>query len=93
VAIVRLEGLAELRNLMTSSGIEPATFHLVCGTVLHPTTIPCAVHLAAAVSTNHSENVFTALPLRSWNTWRYALYVAVSMAAITRQVYAVMSVT
>jgi hypothetical protein len=28
-AIVRLEGLSQLKNLMTSSGIEPATFRLV----------------------------------------------------------------
>jgi hypothetical protein len=28
-AIVRLEGLGELKNRMTSSGIEPATFRLV----------------------------------------------------------------
>jgi hypothetical protein len=28
-AIVRLEGLGQLKNLMTSSGIEPATFRLV----------------------------------------------------------------
>jgi hypothetical protein len=28
-AIVRLEGLGELKNLMTLSGIEPATFWLV----------------------------------------------------------------
>jgi hypothetical protein len=27
--IVRLEGLGELKNRMTSSGIEPATFRLV----------------------------------------------------------------
>jgi hypothetical protein len=27
--IVRLEGLGELKNAMTSSGIEPATFRLV----------------------------------------------------------------
>jgi hypothetical protein len=28
-AIVRLEGLGQLKNLMTSSGIKPATFRLV----------------------------------------------------------------
>jgi hypothetical protein len=28
-AIMRLEGLGQLRNPMTSSGIEPATFRLV----------------------------------------------------------------
>jgi hypothetical protein len=37
-AIVRLEGLGQLKNVMTSSGIEPATFRLV---VPQPTTLPC----------------------------------------------------
>jgi hypothetical protein len=37
-AIVRLEGLGQLNNSVTSSGIEPATFRLV--TVPQPTTLP-----------------------------------------------------
>jgi hypothetical protein len=37
-AIVLLEGLGQLKNLKTSSGIEPTTFQLVP----QPTTLPLA---------------------------------------------------
>jgi hypothetical protein len=40
-AIVRLEGLGQLKNPMTSSGIEPMSFWL-CSIVPQPTTFPCA---------------------------------------------------
>jgi hypothetical protein len=38
---VRSEGLGQLKSLMTTSGIEPATF-LACRIVPQPTTIPRA---------------------------------------------------
>jgi hypothetical protein len=37
MAIVQLEGLGQLKNPMTSSGIEPVTFRLVA--VLQPTVL------------------------------------------------------
>jgi hypothetical protein len=37
---VQLEGLSQLKNPMTSTGIEPATFWLVI--VPQPTTLLCA---------------------------------------------------
>jgi hypothetical protein len=41
--IVRLEGLGQLKIIMTSSEIEPETFLLV-SIVSAPTTLPCAPH-------------------------------------------------
>jgi hypothetical protein len=38
---VRLEGLGQLKNQMTSSGIQPTTFR-ACGIVPQPTTLPRA---------------------------------------------------
>jgi hypothetical protein len=50
-AIVRLEGLGQLKNLVTSSGIEPATFRLV---VPQPTTLPRApIYLFIYLYTKH----------------------------------------
>jgi hypothetical protein len=50
-AIVRLEGLGQLKNTMTSSGIERETFRL-CSIVSQPTTLP-----RAPVTTGNYNNL------------------------------------
>jgi hypothetical protein len=40
-----LEGLGPVKNAITLSGIEPATFRLVCSLVPQPTTLPRTQHI------------------------------------------------
>jgi hypothetical protein len=58
-AIVRLQGLGQLKYPMTSSGLEPATFQILA-LVPQPTTLPRAPHLQSAL-TKYKQN----------NTWLY----------------------
>jgi hypothetical protein len=45
-AIVQLEGLDKLKNILTSSGFEPST----CSILSQPTTVPRALHHVYTVS-------------------------------------------
>jgi hypothetical protein len=54
MAIARLEGLGQLKNPMTSSGTEPATFRLVA-LVPQPTTPPRAPSLDGLAIMNEGK--------------------------------------
>jgi hypothetical protein len=76
-ALVRLEGLGQLKNPMTSSGIEPATFRLVLITVINSYNhyilfskwirrrlYPLALKMEATYSSEKSDDL-------QWTTWGY----------------------
>jgi hypothetical protein len=86
-AIVRLEGLGRLKNLMTSSGIEPVTYLPACNIVPQQTTLPCApiyyqtLHILSWWTTG-AENTVVAQPLKkSLEFYRTRTIITVSTTA------------
>jgi hypothetical protein len=73
-AIVRLEGLGHLKNPMTSSGIEPATFLLValCLSHLRYRVPPLKRHLCACRTRLHSRRT-----LSRFRRWRLRFMAAI----------------
>jgi hypothetical protein len=55
--IVRLEGLRQLKNPMTSWGIEPATFP-ACSIVPQPTMLPNVLHGLHRLGLNKTEIMY-----------------------------------